>query len=99
MKKTAKKVSPEEKASYLETLSDSLHLPGDILVGAPIVTTTGTNSLCLENYKGIIEYNATIIKVHTKTGKICIEGTNLTIKYFTNAEMRVTGIIHSIKYC
>lgn len=99
MKKTNKKVSPEEKETYLESLSNHLNLPGDIIAGAPILTTTGRSSLCIENYKGIIEYNATIIKVHTKTGKICIEGTNLTIKYFTNDEMRVTGIIHSIKYC
>lgn len=94
-----KKVSEVEKQSYLESLSDSLNLPGDMLVGAPIVTTTGRCSLCIENYKGIIEYNAKIIKVQTKTGKICVEGTNLVIRYFTNDEMRVTGIIHSITYC
>lgn len=96
---TNKKVSEEEKQSYLESLSDSLSLPGDMLVGAPIVTTTGRCSLCIENYKGIIEYNAKVIKVQTKTGKICVEGTNLTIKYFTNDEMRVTGIVHSVTYC
>ena len=94
-----KKVSPAEKESYLESLSNSLNLPGDMIAGAPIITTTGRCSLCIENYKGIIEYNSNIIKVQTKTGKICVEGANLTIKYFTNDEMRVSGIVHSIKYC
>ena len=94
-----KKVSPEEKETYLESLSNSLHLPVDMIAGAPIITTTGRCSLCIENYKGIIEYNSQVIKVQTKTGKICVEGTNLTIKYFTNDEMRVSGIVHSIKYC
>lgn len=98
-KKTNKKIPPEEKETYLETLSKNLHLPGDMIAGAPILTTTGRCSLCIENYKGIIEYNGNIIKVQTKTGKICIEGCNLVINYFTNDEMRVTGIIRSIQYC
>ncbi|WP_167956385.1 YabP/YqfC family sporulation protein [Anaerosporobacter faecicola] len=97
--RSQKKVSPEEKESYLETLSKNLSLPGDMIAGAPIITTTGRCSLCIENYKGIIEYNSNVIKVQTKTGKICVEGNNLIIKYFTNDEMRVTGIVHSIKYC
>ncbi|HEX3078468.1 MAG TPA: YabP/YqfC family sporulation protein [Lachnospiraceae bacterium] len=98
-KKTNKKIPPEEKETYLETLSKNLHLPGDMIAGAPILTTTGRCSLCIENYKGIIEYNGNIIKVQTKTGKICIEGCNLVINYFTNDEMRVSGIIRSIQYC
>lgn len=84
--------------SYLEQLSSRLHLPADILAGAPIITATGRNELCLENYKGIIEYNGNLIKVQTKACRICIEGKQLNILYFTEDEMRITGYIQAIYY-
>ena len=88
----------KERMNYLEQLSNHLHLPQDILAGAPIVTATGRNEICLENYKGIIEYNGNLIKVQTKACKICIEGKQLNILYFTEDEMRITGFIHAIYY-
>ncbi|NLK27455.1 MAG: sporulation protein [Clostridiales bacterium] len=88
----------KERINYLEELSNHLHLPQDILVGAPIITATGRNEICLENYKGIIEYNGNIIKVQTKMCKICIEGRNLNILYFTEDEMRITGFVQAIYY-
>jgi len=96
-KKSAKK-REKERINYLEYLSNRLHLPQDILAGAPIVTATGRNEVCLENYKGIIEYNGNFIKVQTKICKICIEGKELDILYFTEDEMRITGFIKAIYY-
>ncbi|MBB2183083.1 YabP/YqfC family sporulation protein [Lachnospiraceae bacterium MD1] len=92
------KTKQSQKISCLEELSNRLHLPGDILAGAPIITATGRNELCLENYKGIIEYNGNLIKVQTKSCKICIEGKQLNILYFTEDEMRITGYINAIYY-
>ena len=87
-----------QKASYLEEISNKLHLPADMLAGAPIITATGRNEICLENYKGIIEYNGNLIKIQTKACKICIEGKELNILYFTEDEMRITGYIQAIYY-
>jgi len=91
-----RKVKP--RLSRLEEISDCLNLPTDILAGAPIVTATGRNEICLENYKGIIEFNDNIIKVQSKTCKICIEGQELNIPYFTEDEMKITGFIKAIYY-
>lgn len=87
-----------QKHSYLEDLSGFLHLPADILAGAPIITATGRNEICLENYKGIIEFDGKVLKVQTKQCKICIEGKQLSILYFTEDEMRITGYIQAIYY-
>lgn len=95
-KKDKPKVSAKEYC--LEEISKHLNLPGDILIGAPIITATGRNELCLENYKGIIEYNGNLIKVQTKQCRICIEGKHLNILYFTEDEMRITGYIQAIYY-
>lgn len=98
LEKSMKQVSPVEKATYLETLSNQLKLPADILVGAPIVTATGRNQVCVENYKGIIEYTGKLIKIQTKLCKVSIEGSRLNIDYYTNDEMQISGIINTIHY-
>ncbi|WFR59973.1 sporulation protein YqfC [Anaerocolumna sp. AGMB13025] len=93
-----KKKEDTERASYLEILSSQLKLPSDMLAGAPIVTAIGRSEVCIENYKGILEYNSALIKILTKIGSIHIEGKNLNIAYFTNEEMKITGMIHTINY-
>lgn len=93
-----KKKEDGERASYLEILSSQLKLPSDMLAGAPIVTAIGRNEVCIENYKGILEYNSALIKILTKIGSIHIEGKNLNISYFTSDEMKITGMIHNINY-
>lgn len=93
-----KKQKSCQKQSFLEDLSNHLHLPTDILAGAPIITATGRNEICLENYKGIIEYNGNLVKVQTKACKICIEGKQLNIPYFNEDEMCITGYIQTIHY-
>ena len=95
---TKKKNKLTPKLSFMEELSNHLSLPADVLAGAPIITATGRNEICLENYKGIIEYNGDLIKVQTKACKICIEGKKLNILYFTEDEMRITGYIQAIYY-
>ncbi len=87
-----------QKPTFLEEVSKHLNLPADILAGAPIITATGRNEICLENYKGIIEYNGNSIKVQAKSCRICIEGKELNILYFYDDEMCITGFIEAIYY-
>lgn len=94
-----KKKREAEKQTYLEALSTNLNLPADILAGAPILTVTGNRQLCLENYKGIIEYTGNLIRVQAKSCRIHIEGTGLNIDYFTDDEMRISGRVKEIHYC
>jgi len=95
--KTKKEVDGQ-RITYLELLSSKLKLPSDMLAGAPIITAFGRNEVCIENYKGILEYNDKLIKVLTKIGRVHIEGKNLGISYFTNDEMKITGKINTINY-
>ncbi len=93
-----KKKKDEDKESAMEFVSRKLGLSSDILAGAPVVSAIGRNELLIENYKNIIEYTGTIIKVQTKLCRILVEGKNLNIIYFNNDEMKITGMIHAIHY-
>lgn len=85
--------------SQLETFSDTIKLPSDILAGAPIMTIMGKREICIENYKGIIEYTNELIRVQTKSGRIHIEGKHLNILYYTEDDMKITGCIQQIQFC
>ncbi|MEG1459493.1 MAG: YabP/YqfC family sporulation protein, partial [Acetivibrio sp.] len=73
----------EKTVEIMEGISDTMKLPSDMLAGAPILSLIGQRQICIENYKGIIEYTEELIRVQTKIGRIHIRGNNLNIEYYT----------------
>ena len=67
-------------------------------MGVPLVRMVGQEELYIENYRGILEYTDTFIRVQTKIGQIHLSGKKLEIIYYTNDEMKVVGHIESLKY-
>lgn len=87
-----------EDISKKEQVVDSLKLPKDLLLGASIVTLTGNYEAWIENYKGIMEYSDTFIVLQGKACQICIEGKRLSIDYYTNEDMKISGFIEAVRY-
>lgn len=79
-------------------ITDAAGMPKDVLFGVPIVTVTGQNEACVENYRGILEYTDKLIRIQTKLGRIHVLGRNLQIEYYTNDEMKIVGHITTIEY-
>ena len=77
---------------------ESLKLPKDTMLGAAIVTVTGNREAFIENYKGILEYNPESIVLQGKNCKICFEGKQLSIDYYTNEDMKISGSIDAVRY-
>ncbi len=72
--------------------------PKDVAMGLQIFTITGTNDLCVENYRGMTEYTDQIIRLQSKSGQIKITGKKLEVIYYTNDEMKIHGHIRTIEY-
>ncbi|MGN0278246.1 MAG: YabP/YqfC family sporulation protein [Lachnospiraceae bacterium] len=81
-----------------ELIVESLRLPKDTMLGAAIVTITGNREAFIENYKGILEYNTESIVLQGKNCKICFEGKQLSIDYYTNEDMKISGRIDAVRY-
>lgn len=81
-----------------EKLVNGLELPKDLMLGAAILTVTGRKEALIENYKGILEYEDSFIRIQTKNCRIFISGSHLAIDYYTNEEMKISGFIESIQY-
>lgn len=73
-------------------------MPKDVVLGASVVTILGNTEICIENYRGILEYTECLIRVQTKERQIRLAGKNLKIEYYTNDEMKITGCICCIEF-
>lgn len=98
MKKTGKSIRREQLNKGKELVVESLKLPKDSLLGASIVTVTGTGEAFVENYKGILEYSSERILLQGKNCKIEVTGKGLNIAYYTNEDMKINGKIEMLRY-
>ena len=87
-----------DRSQQKEALVESLKLPKDIVMGALKVTLTGSHEAWIENYRGILEYTENQILLQGKTCQVCFEGSRLSIDYYTNEDMKISGCIACIRY-
>lgn len=83
---------------WKENVVETLELPKDLMYGAVLLSATGRRELLVENYRGILEYTTECIRLQAKDCRVAISGKSLNIQYYTNEEMKITGIIKSILY-
>ena len=82
-----------------EEIIAALQLPKDIVTGAMKIELTGNREAWIENYRGLLEYTDTCIRIQGKHNQMVIEGKCLCIAYYTNEDLRITGLLHSVKFC
>lgn len=87
-----------KRQEWKEKAAEMSGVPKDVAMGLPILTITGTNDLCVENYRGMTEYTDQIIRLQSKSGLIKITGKKLEVIYYTNDEMKIHGHIRTIEY-
>ena len=87
-----------EREQIREKLASAASMPKDVVLGAPIITITGITEVCVENYRGIIEYTDCLVRLQTKDGQLRLTGKRLNIEYYTNDEMKITGIIEGLVF-
>ncbi len=86
------------KNPFKSRVSDAANIPKDVILGVPLIRMVGQEEFYIENYRGILEYTDTFIRVQTKIGQIHLSGKGLEIIYYTNDEMKVVGHIESLEY-
>ncbi len=86
------------KPKMKEKVAEVLELPKEVVLNIPKLTMLGAGNLVIENYKGIIEYDDSKIRVNTGTGTIRITGERLFIKEITSEDIMVDGEIKSLEF-
>lgn len=49
-------------------IRESLHLSQDAVLGMPVITIIGCREVHIENFRTILEYSDTFVKMRTKKG-------------------------------
>ena len=62
------------------------------------VTMKDCRWIHIENYEYIVDFTEKCVKIMGKTQMICVEGGHLTIIYFTEDDILISGRIMSVKY-
>lgn len=91
-------MSKHSKKKIREQVIEQLELPKDFVLGEAIVTITGRKELLIENYRGILDFEDSFIKIQAKKCQILITGSQLSIDYYTREEMKISGFFEQIQY-
>ncbi|SCH37688.1 MULTISPECIES: YabP/YqfC family sporulation protein [unclassified Romboutsia] len=70
----------------------------DLQVTQPTITIVGNTFVSIENYLSIVTYDTDLIKIKTKVKTIKISGEKLLLKYITDGEIGIKGLIYNVEY-
>lgn len=87
-----------QRDSTRHVLSELLKLPTDVVCGDTVICILGKSRVKVENYRNIVIYSETMIKLQTKNERIEIIGKKLRIRYYDKDEMEITGRIEGVRF-
>lgn len=88
-----------ERDQIRDRMASAACMPKDVVLGSAVITLTGQTEACIENYRGMIEYTDSLVRLKIKGGQIRLVGKGLSVEYYTNDEMKITGIIQGLEFC
>ena len=79
-------------------LTELFSLPQEIILNLPQVILTGQEEATIENYRSIIEFTETQVRINTNNGVLRVSGNRLVLKHITTEGITITGDIRGIEY-
>lgn len=86
------------KRQLTARVSNMAGIPKDVVLGVPLMRMVGQEEFYIENYRGILEYTDSFVRIQTRIGQLHLTGKHMEIVYYTNDEMKVIGKIESLTY-
>lgn len=81
-----------------KTAVSALGLPRDVILGDVLISFVGRGQVNVENYRSILIYTDTLIKLQARNCKVVVHGVRLKIDYYTADEMKITGQIGALEF-
>ncbi|MCL1786568.1 MAG: sporulation protein YqfC [Defluviitaleaceae bacterium] len=79
-----------------EKVANALSLPKEIALDLPVVTALGQGEVTIENYKSLLEFTETGIRIRTKAGVVNIAGRRLMLRQVTAENLLIAGQVTGI---
>lgn len=87
-----------QKKGLREKFTEVLELPKELVLDLPKFTIVGNKDMMIENYKGVVEYSGTRIRVNTGLGVVRITGEGLQIREITSEDIIISGKIQAVEF-
>ncbi len=87
----------KDRGPRKEQIISAMKLPMDVFLGELIVSMIGRRAVYIENYRSILLYTDSRLKIQGKDCKLSLQGKRLSIEYYTGDNMKVTGLIESVE--
>ena len=88
----------KKKETGAERIASALDVPLDVIGNFPRTEIIGKSNVCVENFRGILDYSENCVKVNTTVGIIKIDGDSLYIESITDEGISVKGNIVRVEY-
>lgn len=86
------------KRKIKEKITDVLELPKEVVLNISKITIIGNQELIIENYKGVIEYSSTLIRINTGNCLVKITGKSLCIEEITSEDIKISGQVSTLEF-
>lgn len=81
-----------------EYLSDKLDLPKDVILGLPQISMSGNRELLIDNYKSILEYSDTFMRIKAGGITVNISGRAISIENIGVNDIFLSGFFDKIEF-
>ncbi len=88
----------QDEDVVMRSIFELLKLPTDVTCGDTRISMIGKKKIKIENYRSILVYSETLIKIQAKQQIVIIDGKELRIRYFDQDEMEIQGWITRITF-
>ena len=88
----------QNKKSSVKKWLDQFDIPEDVVLDIPRITLLDNTEMRVENYKAILEYEESGIKLACKEKLIQIHGEKLNITVITDDEISISGTITGFSF-
>ena len=80
------------------TRTDSAGMFADAMKGEALLTLIGTRAVHIENYRSILVYTDTEIRIQCRHYILFVSGKKLKICYYDKDEMKISGRLEVIRF-
>ena len=81
-----------------ERILNKLDFPHDISLDLPKIIVIGNREIIIENHKGIIFFETTMVKINSRIGPIVIKGEEFEILFIAETSITISGKFKGISY-
>lgn len=87
-----------KRPAFLAKAESALDLSEGVLRDAANITLYGTSLIEVDNFKGLLDFSKSSLRINTTDTILRIDGINLEISYMTDESISVKGTIKSVSF-